>query len=150
MKTKIVIDDKSMLNVLSKAKLDKQSMLDISGNGSKIIINKQRQDVPVDTAATKLSINDHITEASDTKVVDEVGPETNYGPYLEYGTGEFAENGKGRKGGWFYVDSKGIGHFTLGMKPRPYVRPSVIGNEQPIVEAISAAFWAFIQSVWYG
>ena len=26
-------------------------------------------------------------------------------------------NGNGRKGGWYYVDEKGNGHFTHGKKP---------------------------------
>lgn len=36
----------------------------------------------------------------------------------EFGTGEYALNGDGRKGGWFYVDAQGKGHFTKGKKPR--------------------------------
>jgi hypothetical protein len=36
----------------------------------------------------------------------------------EFGTGEYALNGNGRKGGWFYKDEKGDGHFTHGKKPR--------------------------------
>ena len=35
----------------------------------------------------------------------------------EFGTGEYALNGNGRKGGWTYVDEKGNGHFTVGKKP---------------------------------
>lgn len=35
----------------------------------------------------------------------------------EFGTGEYALNGDGRKGGWFYVDERGQGHFTHGKKP---------------------------------
>lgn len=35
----------------------------------------------------------------------------------EFGTGEYALHGDGRKGGWVYVDEKG-GHFTRGKKPR--------------------------------
>ena len=35
----------------------------------------------------------------------------------EFGTGEHALKGNGRKGGWFYVDEKGKGHFTHGKKP---------------------------------
>jgi hypothetical protein len=41
-----------------------------------------------------------------------------YAPYLEFGTGEYAENGNGRKGGWSYQDPRGNWHFTLGMKPQ--------------------------------
>jgi hypothetical protein len=35
----------------------------------------------------------------------------------EFGTGEYALKGNGRKGGWFYEDEKGDGHFTYGKKP---------------------------------
>ena len=35
----------------------------------------------------------------------------------EFGTGEYAAGGDGRKGGWYYVDSEGNGHFTHGKKP---------------------------------
>lgn len=35
----------------------------------------------------------------------------------EFGTGEYALNGDGRKGGWYYVDVLGNGHFTHGKKP---------------------------------
>lgn len=35
----------------------------------------------------------------------------------EFGTGEYALHGDGRKGGWFYKDEKGEGHFTSGKTP---------------------------------
>lgn len=35
----------------------------------------------------------------------------------EFGTGEYAAKGNGRKGGWVYVDENGEGHFTRGKKP---------------------------------
>ncbi len=35
----------------------------------------------------------------------------------EFGTGEHAVKGNGRKGGWFYEDEEGKGHFTHGKKP---------------------------------
>jgi len=35
----------------------------------------------------------------------------------EFGTGEYALNGNGRKGGWYYVDEYGDGHFTHGKTP---------------------------------
>lgn len=37
--------------------------------------------------------------------------------WTELGTGEYAIEGNGRKGGWFYVDAKGKGHFTHGKRP---------------------------------
>ncbi|MDY4669028.1 MAG: HK97 gp10 family phage protein [Oliverpabstia sp.] len=36
----------------------------------------------------------------------------------EFGTGEYALHGDGRKGGWFYEDEKGEGHFTKGKQPK--------------------------------
>ena len=32
----------------------------------------------------------------------------------EFGTGEYALYGNGRKGGWYYVDELGDGHYTHG------------------------------------
>ena len=36
----------------------------------------------------------------------------------EFGTGEFALNGDGRKGGWSYQDEKGEWHHTYGKAPK--------------------------------
>lgn len=36
----------------------------------------------------------------------------------EFGTGEFALNGDGRKTPWVYKDAKGKWHYTTGKKPR--------------------------------
>ena len=35
----------------------------------------------------------------------------------EFGTGEYAVHGDGRKGGWFYQDDKGKWHHTFGKTP---------------------------------
>ena len=35
----------------------------------------------------------------------------------EFGTGEYALEGDGRKGGWVYTDESGERHFTLGKTP---------------------------------
>ena len=47
-----------------------------------------------------------------------VGSGLEYAIYQEFGTGEYALEGNGRKGGWFYVDDEGKGHWTLGTKPK--------------------------------
>ena len=55
--------------------------------------------------------------------VDEMRFEAKIGSPLEnaiweeYGTGEFALNGNGRKGGWTYRDAKGNWHRTTGKTP---------------------------------
>lgn len=62
----------------------------------------------------------------------EVFTNVEYAPYIEFGTGRFAENGDGRQTGWYYEDSKGIGHFTLGYKPHPFLRPALNDNKDKI------------------
>ena len=47
-----------------------------------------------------------------------VGSDKKNAIWEEFGTGEYALNGDGRKGGWFYVDEEGNGHFTRGKQAR--------------------------------
>jgi len=46
-----------------------------------------------------------------------VGSDYQNAIWEEFGTGEYAVNGDGRRGGWYYVDEDGNGHFTHGKKP---------------------------------
>lgn len=56
-----------------------------------------------------------------------------YAPYVEYGTGLFAEAGDGRKDvPWCYQDDEGEWHSTSGMKPHPYMRPALNENREEI------------------
>lgn len=63
------------------------------------------------------------TKGSWDYAVDESGFVVTIGSPLEnaiweeFGTGEYALNRDGRKGGWYYVDENGSGHFTYGKKP---------------------------------
>jgi HK97 gp10 family phage protein len=58
-----------------------------------------------------------------------------YAPYVEYGTGLFAENG-GRQDEWTYQDDEGNWHTTSGMHPQPYMRPSLNENREKIVRVL--------------
>lgn len=84
------------------------------------------------------------TKGSYGYVVDEeklegcIGSSEENAIWEEYGTGEYALNGDGRKGGWFYVDIEGKGHFTHGKKPnRPLFRAflSTKGNVEKIMKS---------------
>lgn len=56
-----------------------------------------------------------------------------YAPYVEYGTGLFAENGQGRKTGWAYEDEEtGETIWTRGQKPQPFLRPALADNREKI------------------
>ena len=58
-------------------------------------------------------------------VDDETGVVTTgvtYAVHVEYGTGFYALNGKGRKGGWSYFDTRlGRFRYTEGMRPRRFM-----------------------------
>lgn len=56
--------------------------------------------------------------------------------YEEFGTGEYALDGNGRKGGWWYMDERGKYHFTKGKKPqRPLYRAYTMLKERIIARA---------------
>lgn len=60
----------------------------------------------------------------------------------EFGTGEYALHGDGRKGGWYYQDDKGKWHHTNGKKPhrafhRAFIslKPALIKRAQEALKA---------------
>lgn len=75
---------------------------------------------PTDTGRLKNSISH---ETDDDTVY--VGTNVEYAPYVELGTGKFAEGGGGRPTPWSYQDDKGNWHTTNGMKPQPYLKPAI-------------------------
>lgn len=68
----------------------------------------------VDTGKTKNSFRHFVDEEEHSATIG--SPEEN-AIWEEFGTGEYALNGDGRKGGWYYEDEKGNGHFTHGKRP---------------------------------
>ena len=78
-----------------------------------------KRNTVVDTGQTKNSWTHRVTGsmmAGEYKA--EVGSPLENAIWEEFGTGEYALNGNGRKGGWFYKDAEGVGHFTHGKHPR--------------------------------
>jgi len=69
-----------------------------------------------------------------------IGSPLDYAMYVEYGTGEFAENGAGRKGGWSYQTPDGEWHHTNGMSPQPFLRPAFKRNKDKIREIVGKEF----------
>lgn len=69
---------------------------------------------PVDTGQLKGS---WATKVDESKAEAVIGSPLENAIWTEFGTGEFALEGKGRKGGWRYQDDKGEWHFTKGKKP---------------------------------
>ena len=59
-----------------------------------------------------------------------------YAPYVEYGTGLFAEEQGRQDVPWSYQDDEGNWHSTKGMKPHPYMRPALEENRDKIIKII--------------
>lgn len=77
-----------------------------------------KRNTRVDTGQTKNSWKHRVTGsmmAGEYKA--EIGSPMENAIWEEFGTGEYALNGDGRKGGWLYEDRKGVVHFTYGKKP---------------------------------
>lgn len=83
----------------------------------------------VDTGRLRDSI-DHKVDVGEMTAY--VGTPAEYAVYIEFGTGRFAENGKGRKGGWVYKAPNGEFIFTEGQAPQPFLRPAFKKNRQSI------------------
>jgi len=73
-----------------------------------------------------------------------VGSPLQYAIWVELGTGEFALNGDGRKGGWVYIDPHtGQRVFTRGTKPRRMLYGAYMEKKGAIIkrgESLGAEF----------
>ena len=79
------------------------------------LVRQTARSSPVDTGELKNSWNYNIDEG---KQESKIGSPIENAIWNEFGTGEFALEGNGRKGGWKYQDDKGKRHFTMGKKPQ--------------------------------
>ena len=86
-------------------------------------IGKSEWYVPTGTLMN--SITHQVVESEDSVYI---GTNVEYAPYVEYGTGIYADNGAGRKTPWAYKGNDGKLHFTHGMKPKHFLKDGVIGN----------------------
>lgn len=78
------------------------------------IIAETKKKSRVDTGKTKGSF----TYKIDTKNhIAQMGSNEENAIWEEFGTGEYAIKGNGRKGGWSYQDEDGNWHYTKGKRP---------------------------------
>lgn len=82
---------------------------------------------PVDTGNLRNSIT-HVVDESEPAVI--IGTDSEYGAYVELGTGIYAEGGGGRPTPWVYQDAKGNWHYTRGNKAQPFLKPALADHAQ--------------------
>ena len=73
-----------------------------------------KRNTRVDTGKTKNSFRHKVVDSEHTAYI---GSNDENAIWEEFGTGEYALEGNGRKGGWAYEDAKGDWHYTTGKKP---------------------------------
>lgn len=82
------------------------------------IVSRTKRNSRVDTGYTKNSFQYKVSgSAMAGEYRADIGSNAENAIYEEFGTGEYALNGDGRKGGWYYKDAKGDWHYTTGKKP---------------------------------
>lgn len=96
---------------------------------SQFVLGETSLRCPVDTGNLKGSYHRKIDMKG---LVAYVGTNVHYAPYVEFGTGIYAESGKGRKTAWAYQDDSGRWHATRGSKPQPHLRPAFADNRDRI------------------
>lgn len=98
-----------------------------------------KRNTAVDTGQTKNSWTHNVKSTKDQHVAT-VGSPLENAIWEELGTGEYALNGDGRKGGWFYKDEKGRGHFTHGKHPRRPLWKAYTALKNSLIKRIQDAF----------
>lgn len=98
-----------------------------------------KQLAPKQTGALRNSIQSEVTRENG-KVVGYVFTPLEYAPYVEYGTGLFAEGGNGREDvPWRYQDAAGIWYSTCGQAPHPFLRTALTQNKYQIKQLFKEA-----------
>lgn len=83
--------------------------------GAGELVSQTARNSPVDTGQLKNSWNYKVDEGKQEAVI---GSPLENAIWNEFGTGEYALEGKGRKGGWSYKDDHGDWHYTKGKAPQ--------------------------------
>ena len=94
-----------------------------------------RKKAPKDTGALRNSIESKV-EVDGDNIVGVVFTPLEYAPYVEYGTGLFAENGGRMDVPWNYQDDKGVWHSTSGQHPQPFMKPAFNESRNKVIEIL--------------
>lgn len=113
---------------------DEQKMGQALGKACALVERSAKQKAPKGTGELRRSIT--------SKVEDGVGivfTPLEYAPYVEYGTGLFAEEGGRQDVPWHYKDDEGEWHSTSGQHPQPFLRPALNENREQILRILKEA-----------
>ena len=97
---------------------------------SALIERAVKDNTPVKSGATRNAWQSLTDSESHTAFI---GNTMKNAVWEEFGTGEYALSGKGRKDGWVYHDENGF-HFTYGKPPRRCLWSAFTDSRQDIIK----------------
>ena len=101
------------------------------GKACALVEGEAKKKAPKDTGALRRSISSTVKGTEGI-----VFTPLEYAPYVEYGTGLFAEKGGRKDVPWYYKDEEGKWHMTSGQHPHPYMRPALNENREEVLRLI--------------
>ena len=111
--------------------INPQKLNEALGKACALIERSAKEKAPKGNGELRRSITSNVEDG-----VGIVFTPLEYAPYVEYGTGLFAEEGGRQDVPWVYQDDRGEWHSTSGMKPQPYMRPALDENRERVIEII--------------
>lgn len=116
----------------SLKELDDTSLISVAiGKACALVEASAKQKAPKGVGELRRSITSEVNETEGV-----VFTPLEYAPYVEFGTGLFAEEGGRTDVPWHYQDDEGEWHTTSGMKPQPFLRPALEENKEQILKII--------------
>lgn len=115
--------------------VDIQQVKKSMGKACALVERSAKQKAPKGTGELRRSITSKV-ENEAGGVVGVVFTPLEYAPYVEYGTGLFAENGGRTDVPWHYKDDEGEWHTTSGQHPQPFMRPALNENREQVIRIL--------------
>ena len=101
-----------------------------------LVEGEARRKAPRRTGNLRRSIESKVENNGD-EIIGTIFTPLEYAPYVEYGTGLFAESGGRKDVPWAYRDEKtGQLIWTSGQHPHPFMRPALNENRERIIGLI--------------
>jgi HK97 gp10 family phage protein len=114
--------------------VDEQKLNAALGKACALVERSAKQKAPKGNGDLRRSITSKVE-----KGVGTIYTPLEYAPYVEYGTGLFAEEGGRQDVPWCYKDDEGNWHSTSGQHPQPFMRPAFNENREQILRILKEA-----------
>jgi HK97 gp10 family phage protein len=145
MRVKVEYMDRNLRNKLANMGREVYPMIaDALDFGADIVYNDAQLKVRRRSGNLATSIKKAPPKYYKREIFVTVGTDLEYAPYIEFGTGIYAEKGDGRKTPWVYEDAAGEIHWTVGARPHPYLRPAFDENTEAIKSEVIDALKALM------